>query len=448
MKANSDAAAAALYPEAAQKDRRQAKQIAQVQSTDTSESLEPACPDAESDDAKIAEQNAVQMFFPEAAWRGPFADYRRAMAGTSEAPDASHFAALWAVAAARLRRRVSIYYAFTHYPNVFLVNYGATGDSKTSASRQGLRLLPEDGRVKLLRGVGSAEALGDWMQQAQDGPKVAHLLFIEELATLLTRGGWEGSTLLSFLTETFDAPDLYEVPFRKNPVKVQEPTPTLLAGTTPEWFWKGMREIDIHGGFGNRLFFITGPPKPPIPMPGKPDQSSIGLVRQALDQLDMITPAELSLDAEAHELWNGFYVAWKTTNWDPLTAVAVKRVPAYSLKLAMLYACFEKTVPVITKDQLTAAVQVGHYGAKCAERLMQRHRQYTIQGRCETRILKVLESEDLPAWRIHQRISGEFTAADLSKAIRALQSTGTIMVVGETRRGESTYGLRGRKRKA
>jgi len=206
--------------------------------------------------------------FPDDAWRGPFKDYRDAMHGTSEAPDTAHFSALWAVAAVCLHRRVSFYYAYTHYPNVYLVNFGNTGDSKTSAGRQGLRLLPDHG-VKLLRGVGSAEALGDWMQQSEDGPAISHLLFIEELATLLTRGGWEGSTLLSFLTETFDTPDKYEIPFRKNPVLVQEPTPTLIAGTTIEWLWKGLREIDVHGGFGNRLFFSDRGPETADPTAGQ-----------------------------------------------------------------------------------------------------------------------------------------------------------------------------------
>src|SRR5207247_1675819 len=140
---------------------------------------------------------------------------------------------------------------------------------KTSAQRAGLKLLPDDGSVRLLRGIGSAEALGDWMQAGEG--RVSHLLYLEELGTLLSRGGWEGSTVLHFLTETFDAPDLYEIRYRKKPVKVIEPTPTLLAGTTADWFWKSMRDVDFHGGFGNRLFFLSGAPKDPIPLPGKPD---------------------------------------------------------------------------------------------------------------------------------------------------------------------------------
>jgi hypothetical protein len=205
------------------------------------------------------EPEAEPLSLPEAAWRGPFADYRNAMASILEAPDSVHFAALWAAAAARLRRRVWTYYAGTLYPNVFLVNFGLTGDSKTSAQRVGITLLRDDESIKILRGVGSAEALGDWMSQPEDGLKVSHLISLEELGSLLARGAWDGSTLISFLTETFDTPPVYEIPYRKNPVKVIEPTPTLLAGTTPDWFWKWMKEADFHGGFGNRLFFLTGP---------------------------------------------------------------------------------------------------------------------------------------------------------------------------------------------
>lgn len=382
--------------------------------------------------------------FPEDAWRGPFKVYREAMVGTSEAPDTAHFSALWGVAAATLRRRASFYYAYPHFANVYLVNFGNTGDSKTSAGRQGLRLLPDEG-VKLLRGVGSAEALGDWMQQSADGPAVSHLLFIEELATLLTRGGWEGSTLLSFLTETFDAPEKYEIPFRTNPVLVQEPTPTLIAGTTIEWLWKGLREIDVHGGFGNRIFYITGTPKPPIPLPAKPNPEALVEVRAHLHRLASLSPTELFFMPDAQALWHDFYMAWKTTTWSELTTAAIKRIPAYIVKLSMVYACLEKT-SLITAEQLNAAIKVGHYGAKCADQLMNRHRQHSVQGKCEARVLAVLKDQDLPAWKIHRRISGSYTAEELGRAIRALESAGVIQEIGKTRRSGPIYGRRDRKR--
>jgi hypothetical protein len=400
-------------------------------------------------DADVGSQdNAEPIYdgigqFPEEAWRGPFKTYREAMQGTSEAPDTAHFTALWGVAAACLRRRASFYYAFPHYPNVYLVNFGGTGDSKTSAGRQGLRLLPDDG-VKLLRGVGSAEALGDCMKQADEGPAVSHLIFIEELATLLTRGGWEGSTLLSFLTETFDAPDRYEIPFRKNPILLQEPTPTLMAGTTVEWLWKGLREIDVHGGFGNRIFYMTGTPKPPIPLPAKPNAEALATVRADLQRLANHPPIELFFDGDAQALWKEFYVAWKSTSWTELTTAAIKRVPAYIVKLSMVYACLEGT-SLITNDQLNAAIKVGHYGAKCADQLMNRHRQHTLQGKCERRVLAALEQRDLAPWQIHRAISGSFSAEELARAIRALEAAGAIFRVARTQKGESIYRRRDRK---
>lgn len=378
--------------------------------------------------------------FPEDAWRGPFKVYREAMQGTSEAPDTAHFTALWAVAAATLRRRVSFYYAFPHFPNVYLVNFGNTGDSKTSAGRQGLRLLPEQG-VKLLRGVGSAEALGDWMQQPVEGPMVSHLLFIEELATVLSRGGWEGSTLLSFLTETFDTPEKYEIPFRKNPVLVQEPTPTLIAGTTIEWLWKGLREIDVHGGFGNRIFYMTGPPKPPVPLPTKPNQEALAEVRGHLQRLATLPPTELFFMPEAQALWRDFYLAWKGTSWPELTTAATKRIPTYIVKLSMVYAALEGT-SLITADQVAAAIQVGHYGARCADLLMNRHRQQGVQSKCEARVLAALRERPLPAWKIHRAISGSYSAEELARALRALQAAGAIVDTGTTLRHEPIYGRR------
>ena len=71
-------------------------------------------------------------------------------------------------------------------------------------------------------------------EEAPDDAKVAHLLLLEELGGLLARGGWDGSTILQFLTEAFDTPPVFEIPYRKNPVRVFEPTPTLIAGRGSE----------------------------------------------------------------------------------------------------------------------------------------------------------------------------------------------------------------------
>ncbi len=386
--------------------------------------------------------------FPEAAWRGPFAAYRDAMAGTTEMPDAFHFASLWVMAAGTLRRRLHLHYAYPLYPNVLLVNVGATGDTKkTTGIRQGVELVPSSA-MKVLHGIGSAEALADWMTQPAEGDPVAHLLVLEELATLLRRGKWEGSTVLHFLTETFDTPPVYEVPFRKNPIKVVEPTSSLIAGTTSEWFWKAMAEEDFHGGFGNRLFFLAGAPKEPIPMPPKPVARPLEQVRAELAALTSVPAGEVQLAADALPVWDEFYRAFKRTKFQSLVSAATRRIPTYALKLGLVYAAFEHTVPWITKDQLEAAVAVSGFGAKCARWLVEQRQSFRQEHRCETAVLEALERADRPAWRIHHAIGGRFTAEELNRALRALMGTGTILEVKRTSRGEPIFGRRGRHREA
>jgi hypothetical protein len=217
-----------------------------------------------------------------------------------------------------------------------------------------------------------------------------------------------------------------------------------VAGTTVEWLWKGLREIDVHGGFGNRIFYMTGTPKPPIPLPAKPNSEALASVRADLQRLAAYPAVEFFFSTDAQALWNEFYFKWKSTSWAELTTAAIKRVPAYIVKLGMTYACLEGT-SLITHDQLNAAIRVGHYGAKCADLLMNRHRQHTVQGKCETRVLAVLKDRDLPPWLIHRAISGSFTAEELARAIRALETAGAIFQVGKTKKGEPIYRRRDRK---
>jgi hypothetical protein len=68
--------------------------------------------------------------FPETAWRGAFADYRQAMAGTTEASDIAHFGAFWAAAAVTLGRRVFMYAGKRIFANVHRSLFGPSGDKK------------------------------------------------------------------------------------------------------------------------------------------------------------------------------------------------------------------------------------------------------------------------------------------------------------------------------
>ncbi len=128
-----------------------------------------------------------------------------------------------------------------------------------------------------------------------------------------------------------------------------------------------------------------------------------------------------------------------------MMAAATKRIPTYAMKLSLLYAAFEHTVPEITEEQIAAAISVAQYGVLCTERLIQNQRQFSTQDRCEQAVIRVLSKANLPPWRIHQAIGGRFTAEDVVKALRGLRAAGAVVPVDKTKRGEPVYGLRAGK---
>jgi hypothetical protein len=287
------------------------------------------------------------------------------MQEATEAPDPFHFSTLLVRAGMALGRRVFLDYSMRLYPNFYACNFGPTGDRKTTAQRYADELGSEP--VKTIYGAGSGEALADAFQQLSPG--TPYLVFLEEFSGLLRRGRWDGATVLQFLTTCFDCPPRYELKFRKNPVCISEPTPSLLAGTTPEWFWQSARLSDFQGGFLNRILFFTGKRKSANPLPSAPDLTAI---RSTIDALASVLagPARLAPDAVA--LWNEFYNAWDGAQRkrDEMLQVAVERIPPYILKIGLVYAACEGTLPQITAEQLSAAILVGDFCTKCAAELL------------------------------------------------------------------------------
>jgi len=158
---------------------------------------------------------------------------------------------------------------------------------------------------------------------------------------------------------------------------------------TPEWFWRDFRVVDFQGGFGNRLFFLTGSPKGCIT---QPKASELASIIRGIEEFAEIDPCVARLDERAGELWDKFYRAWHDAEMksggDSLFHVAVKRIPAYVLKLGMFYAANEGTLPTIHADQLSAAILVGQYSAECAKELLSlQHSGTSPRKELERRIL-------------------------------------------------------------
>jgi hypothetical protein len=306
--------------------------------------------------------------FPESAWRGIFADYRDAMDGTTEASDTVHFATLWAALAAALGRKVFMYSGDITYPNIYVANVGVTGDKKTTGQRRicSCNLLGPDSGVQIIRNVGSTEGLADALKDSTG----TYLFLWEEFSSLLARARWTGSTLLEFVTETFDCPDRWGIKYRKNAIDLEKPTPTILTATTVEWFWKYAKAEDFFGGFGNRFLFLSGAKKAPIPNPSSPASEPLARVKKQIEVFADRPVKRAEWTPGAKKVWDDFYIGWENRERKGLLGAALKRSHVYIRKLAMVYAAIEETLPEIHRDQLNAAIQVIEHAAGSTEQLI------------------------------------------------------------------------------
>jgi RepB DNA-primase N-terminal domain len=410
-------------------------------------------PDSTNDDPLASRVIAPPLpAFPLAGWRG-LTTWKAATDGTTEAPDAIRFAAIIAPLAARIGRRVSLHYGVRLYPNLYVVGFGPTGSTrKTSAARAARAVLPAS--VRVVRGVGSGEALIEALQSSAGDDPVETLLEADELAVLLARAKWDASSLPALLTEAYDCPDTLEVRLRKGTLLSRQPFVCALGFTTAEWFWRSMPEVHVVGGLGNRFLYFTGTPGPPIAFPPRPDGRRVAdflahldgcdahLAAQAPERLALALP---DLSADVRALWAEFYAAWTSTEraLPELLAAAVRRLPAYAWKLTLLYAYLERTLPTLTVAQLGAALEVIHYALASTRVLVDRRGAGTAQGRLEARVVKAIEARPLPAWKIHHRLSGDCSLEDLARALKALAGARVIEVVAKTPRGTEVWGLVG-----
>ena len=358
------------------------------------------------------EENLPQ--FPEIAWRGTFHFYREAMDGTTEASDVAHFATFWAACAASLGRRVHCFVGDLVYPNGYICFYGDSGDKKTTAQRRVLQcsLLSGMPNVKIMTNVGSTEGLADALSEATGlgASECTCLFYWEEFAALMARARWSGSTIFEFMVQTFDCPPSWGLNYRRKPVNIRKPTPTVLTATTPEWFWKQAKHEDFYGGHGNRFVYLTGSKKAPLSQPAQVSPDALEEIRDRIMALSQVTPCAATLSPEASRLWDAFYFDWETTDRSALLATAVKRIPTYVRKLAMIYAADEGTLPIINLEQLQAAIAVGKYSEICTKRLLDLQAKSSSQmGELEERFIRYIQHHDGVEVRKMQQTLSKYT---------------------------------------
>jgi hypothetical protein len=282
--------------------------------------------------------------------------------------------------------------------------------------------------VRLVRGIGSTEGLCDTLSDSETG---VYLLTWEEFSTFLAHAHWTGATLLEFLTETFDCPDEWTKAYRKQPIRLTSPTPSVLTATTAEWFWRHAKTEDFYGGFGNRFLFFTGARKPSLPNPRAVDGEAIQRIKERVRVITENPMQRAEWTTPARRLWEWFYVDIENSHKPDLLRAATKRAHVYVRKLAMTYAALEQTLPDILEEQLEAAITVIMFAVNCAECLLDQQTTNTrTLGEIEERLVRyVTDHPKIPVRRCQQRL-WRFCDADIfNRVVRNLVEADRIVIV-------------------
>ncbi len=172
-------------------------------------------------------------------------------------------------------------------------------------------------------------------------------------------------------------------------------------------------------GFGNRMTFILGDPRPGVPWPKTPYFGNMEWGR--------ITEfsGAVRLDETAKAEWDLFYAKFEAyqKKATPFLRVLSERVPEKILKTAVVMSAWRNTL-LIDEDMLSRAIDWGKYLLKCIEKLVPNFEDVEHQV-----LVAIVEGID-DRKKLFSGLSHIFSVKRLREAIQHLQWLGLIVEEG------------------
>jgi len=353
-----------------------------------------------------------------------------------ESPDVFHFWISAQIISAALRRNVWIDKGtYTVYSNqyVFLVAESASC-RKSVAMNIGMDLLEEIDEVAIVYERATVEGLMTRMQRISilpngrivpDGSVFIHA---DELSNLFGKSPYI-LDLMSFLTAAYSSREKLDFTTRNKPLlKVRNPCPSILAGTTPEQLGGIFSTVALSSGFLGRVILVGGKKGRRVPNP----QLDKSLVEPLIHDLKEISKlyGEMKLSESASKT----YDAWYDSLPEPMGEMAPfdERRHTHVLKLALVLSASDSDNMIVELEHLNAAILAIDYldaSMRSAVRFIGQTAQASIGDRIKAHI-RAKEPEPISHSVLlrrvykHVRDSGEFQSI-----IDTLIATNQIEVV-------------------
>lgn len=335
-----------------------------------------------------------------------------------------------------------------HPPRVWPLIIGKTGSGRKGTSWAVARHLASDwgdyaahylrARIEagLVSGEGLIGALGggppgqdpDNQPAAPDGK----LTVLEtEFARVLSAAKRDGSTLGPVLRQLWDDGDA-GIMTRSAPLKVQGAHVTVVAHVTPRELRLRLAESDLAGGTLNRFLLIAS--ERPHLLAHEVRQDDV--TREAQWLADAVARCRTSgsvvrRNREAEALWPEVYAALSEEEPDGQLGSVLARGPAYTMRLALIYALVDGAGSIEPRH-LLSALAVWHYAAETAKGVFP-------EGRPSDDLTRLAEFLTEPGGRtatdVIKLFRGNRTSREIGHLMAQLERYGKLTRTTEPRTG-------------
>lgn len=317
------------------------------------------------------------------------------------------------------------------WPMLNLLLIGPSGIGKSTAiymARKLLESIPKVEQPQFIVGGATPEALHKDLL-----PNPHAVLFASELANFFNRQKYmEG--MIPYCTELLDYGAVEKRTVHGGMIRIEEPSVTVVGGSTVEWLQEQLPDSATAGGFLARFLIVSEEHK------GQ---------RVACPELAMTTKQWVELERLRAQVFNEFYECLHTTTgnvpfkdygaldaystWytahDAVTghlAPFAARAGEFVLRLSMLLA-ISRHNPTISAEDIQAAIELHGY---CENKLQQVVVPFTQAGKMQNMVLQAVGDGGATDVQIKQAMRNFCTSQDTEKMLQSLLIQKEIKQVG------------------
>ncbi|KKM23915.1 hypothetical protein LCGC14_1610400 [marine sediment metagenome] len=296
-------------------------------------------------------------------WFGAAQDFASILMPASNYPASYVYAMFMALSGHLIGRNAYLRYPTRLYPNHYICLVGPSALTHKSTAItlaiESLGGLEDD--IQTMRSLTTVQGLLISMGEGMGST----LVVLDEIATMLQKKNVDyASDLISRIVELYACPSSAGTFTRHDPIRVTDTFLTIVSGSTTEWLQSTLSPNDLLAGFGNRMTFVLGDPRPEKSWPGTPKWMNLDWERL------MEFEGECRLDEDARDIWEVFYKKFtrQQKKSTPFTRTLAERVPEKILKASIVMGAWYRDT-IISGEILAQAIDWGEYLHECIERL-------------------------------------------------------------------------------